>query len=258
MGTSSSWHHALVTGASSGIGAAFARRLAAHGTRLLLTGRRPDALEEVAASCRDAAEVQVRTIPADLSDPDAVRSFCATLPTDLDLLVHGAGFGTLGKFAISDPAAQQAMLTLHNGAGLSLARALLPGMLARRHGGLLFLGSLSAWIPLSGNATYAATKRFWVTWAECMARELAGTGVRVTTLCPGYTRTAFHAQPGLRSFDSERVPDSLWMTPEAVALEGLRALERGKTVRIPGWRNRWLARLAGCPLTRPLLRWVPG
>lgn len=250
------WKHALITGASSGIGAAIARRLAAEGTSLVLIGRRTEPLESVADACRRTGGVTVGVLPTDLRDAGAVRARCAALSAEppLDLLVHAAGFGTLGKFSAADLPTQHAMLEVHNHAGLALIHTLLPGMLARRHGGLLVLGSLSAWIPLAGNATYAATKRFWVTWAECMARELAGTGVRITALCPGYTRTAFHAQPAFRKFDAGGIPDSFWMTPEAVAADGLQALERGVVVRIPGWRNRWLARLAGCPLTRGLIQ----
>lgn len=250
------WRHALVTGASSGIGAAFAHHLAAEGTALTLTARRTDTLQETAEACRHAGSAQVHILPADLADPEAVQRLCATLPDTppIDLFIHAAGFGTLGKFAASDLPAQLAMLHLHNHAGLALAHTLLPGMLARRHGGMILLGSLSAWIPLAGNATYAATKRFWVTWVACMARELAGSGVRVTALCPGYTRTGFHAGEAFRKFDAGRVPDSWWMTPEAVVADGLRALGRGMVVRIPGWRNRMLARLAGCPLTRGLIQ----
>jgi short-subunit dehydrogenase len=248
---------ALITGASSGIGEAFARRLAAGGSDLLLVARRAERLDALAETLRLRFAVRVEICVEDLSDAAGVRRVerrIHELPT-LDLLVNNAGFGLPGRFVETPVERSLEMVQLHLHAALRLCHAALPGMIAQGRGGLINVASIGAFLPRPGDATYCATKAFLSAFSQALQGELAGSGVRVQVLCPGFTRTGFYDDPRYTGYDIERsVPAFLWMQPEAVVAHSLRDLARHRVLSVPGFWNRLLLALARLGGTGALLR----
>lgn len=256
---------ALVTGASSGIGLAFAERLAREAWDLVLVARRRERLEELAARLRDAHERRVDVLAADLTDPagvHAVERRIAAEPT-LELLVNNAGLGTSGAFAELDRDGEEQEVRLNVVALVRLTHAALEAFRARGHGTVVNVSSLAGFQPAPFNATYGATKAFVNAFTQALHEELRGTGLRVQLLCPGFTRTEFQDVAGV---DNEGVPAFAWMEPEAVVEASLAGLRRGELVVIPGAGNKVLGavlralpsaaarRLGGAVLRRSLAR----
>jgi len=244
---------ALVTGASSGIGRAFAQRLAGDGHDLIIVARDRQRLDVLAGELRDAHSVQVEVLPADLTEAAELRVVERVVAdADLDLLVNNAGFGTVGRFAELDADREESEIHLNIVALARLTRAALPGMLQRRGGGIINVSSLAAFQPAPYNATYGATKAYVNSFTEALAEEVRGTGVRVQALCPGFTRTEFQERAGV---DVSRVPSFAWMTPEDVVAASLAGLERGEVVCVAGLANRLVATLTSA-IPRSLTRRV--
>jgi len=239
---------ALITGASSGIGAAFARKLAGLGYDLVLVARRGDRLAALAAELEAAHGIRAETLVADLIDEDGVKRVagCIASIPNLELLINNAGVGTEGRFCEAEIGPQIDMIRLHVLASVRLTRAALPGMVRRRHGAVINVASLAGFMALPGNVTYCATKGYLITFSKALALELTGAGVRVQALCPGFTHTEFHDD--LQDFHKTRMPKILWMPAEAVVDASLRGLARGEVVCIPGLGNRLLGLLGGSPL----------
>lgn len=258
--TSSSKAHAarrcaLVTGASAGIGAAFARRLAREHYDLVLVARGRDRLEDLAGELRTEHGGEVEVLPADLTDAPELRIVEKVVAgANLDLLVNNAGFGTVGTFAKLDAAKEEEEIRLNVVALMRLTRAALPGMIARRHGGIVNVSSMAGFQPAPYNATYGATKAFVNSFTEALHEELRGSGVVVQALCPGFTRTEFQSRAGI---DVSDIPSFAWMTPEAVVDESLSALRSGELICIPGLANRALVTLTSA-MPRSLTRRVAG
>ncbi len=245
---------ALVTGASSGIGAEFARQLAAAGYDLILVARREARLKALAATLSQEHNVHVEWLTADLATEagiSALAAHIAALPR-LDLLVNNAGFGTGGAFAEADVAEQAAMLNLHMMAPMRLSRAALPGMIARRSGGIINVASLAGFMALPGSANYCATKAYLATFSQALAGETKRHGVRVQALCPGFTVTEFHDRPDQGGFDRRRIPGFAWGSAQAVVAASLRGLARGQVVCVPGLLNRLILFLARLGLVNRL------
>jgi hypothetical protein len=225
---------ALVTGASSGIGEAFARQLAARGTALVLVARRRDRLDALAAEVGVPTEV----LAADLGDPADLRRVeerVAATTDPVDLLVNNAGFGTTGSFATLDVEREDEEVRVNVLAVVRLTRAALPGMVQRGHGAVVNVSSLAAFQPDPGNATYGASKAFVLSFSEALAEELRTTGVRVQALCPGYTRTEFQTTA---EYETSRIPKAVWQRPEQVVDASLAALDKGKALCVPGPHNK--------------------
>jgi short-subunit dehydrogenase len=219
---------ALVTGATAGIGAAFARRLARDGYDLVVVARDAERLDRLAAELPVAVEV----LPADLADDaDLDRVERRLLAGDVDLLVNNAGFGTNGELHEIDPVAEEAMLRVNARAVLRLCAAALPSMVARRSGGIVNVGSMAGFVPAAGSPTYAATKAYVAALSEGLATAYAGRGVRVLAVCPGFTRTEFHDRLGGRP---SGLPRFMWLSAEQVVDTALRDLAAGRTLSIPG------------------------
>jgi len=238
------WERALVTGASSGIGRAFAVSLAASGTRLVLVARRGDRLDALAAELRAAHGTEVEVLTADLTDDADLVGVEARLGDEaspVDLLVNNAGFATSGRFAELPVDGEVAEIRLNVMAPVRLTRAVLPGMIARGHGGVVNVSSIAALQPLPHWATYAATKAYLTSFGEAVHEEVRGHGVTVLTLMPGFTHTEFHSHSGVPPLG---IPGPLWMDPEEVVSSALGALRRRRASRVPGIANRAVATLS--------------
>jgi short-subunit dehydrogenase len=237
---------ALITGASSGIGAAFAHQLAAKAYRLILVARREERLRALAAELQEGYSIPAEVLVADLSDPTDIQRIERRIPEleSLDLLINNAGFGVPGQFVERDLGRQLDMIHVHVVATVRLSHAALSGMIARRQGGIINVSSIAAFAPVPGSTTYSATKAYLNVFSEALQAELKGTGVRIQALCPGFTRTGFHYTPDYETSDRRPIPGPLWMSAEAVAAGSLRALDRGKVIYVPGFKNRVLAALA--------------
>jgi len=230
---------AVVTGASAGLGVSFARALARRGYDLILVARRAERLAALAAELATlgaAAEV----LPADLTnDADLARVEEKIRGCDrLAMLVNNAGFGLDKLFHESDLAGQSAMARLHVLAPTHLTHAALPGMVARGRGAVINVSSVAAFLQGASGVMYCATKAFLNSFTLSLAVELAGTGVRVQALCPGFTYTEFHDVLGM---DRRLVPKFWWLHADHVVEQSLRDLKRGRVVSIPSLRYRLLA-----------------
>jgi uncharacterized protein len=234
---------AIVTGATAGIGAEYARRLAERGHDLVLVGRRVARLEVMAGELAARHGVRAEPLPADLADP-AARAAVATRAAgdDVELLVNSAGINGYGPFAEADPAVLDTVLQVNVVAAVQLTRAALPGLLAREAGAIVNVASLLAFAgsrppdPLPWRATYAGTKGFIVTFSRTLAAEVADTPVRVQVLCPGYTATEFHSTNGAAPVadDAPAQVRPRAMAAEDVVRASLVALEHGDVVCVPG------------------------
>jgi uncharacterized protein len=247
---------ALITGASSGIGATFARQLAARGYDLVLVARRRDRLEQEARAIQAAHAVQVEILPADLTrdaDLKAVEERIATAP-NLEFLVNNAGFGIAGRFFSLPIDGQDQMHRLHILAPMRLTHAALQGMVARRHGSIINVSSVSGFGQNPGSVSYSATKTWMSSFTEGIHMELRSIGspVRVLALCPGFTLSEFH---DTMHFDRSPIPSWMWMSAGDVVDTSLRALDRGQLFVIPGWRYRLLVFVMRA-FPRPLYHWL--
>ena len=225
---------ALITGASAGIGVAFAEELAAGGTHLVLTARRKDRLEELAR--RLAADCNIRTevFSADLADPsapEAIFKFTKEKGVEIDLLINNAGFGQYGEFPSVEKQRLLDMVQVNCTAVVNLTRLYLPEMVARRRGDVLILASTASFQAVPYISTYAATKAFDLLFAEGLAEEMKPYGIRVCALCPGSTESEFHTIAGQEKFLRNAE------TAEKVAHTGLKALAAGKSYVISGLGN---------------------
>lgn len=251
---------ALVTGASGGIGRELALVLARQGYDLLLTARSGDKLLTLQQELAADYGVEAALFPLDLAADGAARQLYSWLTgqgLEIEILVNNAGFGDFGPFAASHWPKQEEMLNLNIRALTELTRLLLPAMLARGHGRILNLASLAAFTPGPLMAVYFASKAYVLSFSEALAEELRGSGVTVTVLCPGPTRTGFEQKAALADSGLfRRLPTAEART---VAEYGYRCLEQGRLIAIPGWSNRLAiagAKLAPRCLVRPFVRRV--
>ncbi len=247
---------ALVTGASAGIGAAYAERLAREQYDLVVVARSRDRLDALAKRLVDSRAIEVEVLAADLTRADQLSIVEERLASDptFDLLVNNAGFGTFGPFAELDVAHEEEEIRLNVIALMRLTRAVLPGMLKRGQGAVINVSSMAGLAPLPLNATYGATKAFVNSFTEAIHEEIAGSGVKLQVLQPGFTRTEFQERAGI---SSSSVPDFAWMDASAVVDASIEALRRGDLVCVPGGGNQVLATLTGV-LPRSLARRISG
>ncbi|MCH2133031.1 MAG: SDR family oxidoreductase [Phycisphaerales bacterium] len=228
---------ALVTGASAGIGSGYARFLAARGYPVILVARRLDRLETLAADIEQAQDVCVRCCPCDLADPKAVTALAESIDVPVGVLVNNAGYAIEEYFLETDWTTQRDLLEVMAIAPLRLSQALAPGMVERGWGRIINVASLAAFVPETPGSLYSPMKSFMVANSRMLSRELAGTGVHVTALCPGFTRTEFHDVLGNRE-EVDRMPGWMWGEVEPVIQAGWAAVEKGREVCVPRLANR--------------------
>lgn len=241
---------ALVTGASSGIGAAFARELARRGYDVVIVARRAERLDALAHELHAQHGVTVTPLPADLTDANDLDRVAAHINRmdRLTLLINNAGYNHVDAFDHAPLAALDNMLALHNRAVMHLTYAAIPGMKQRGGGAILNVSSGAAFFPLPYNVIYSATKAFLNTFSAGLNAELAGTGVRVQAMCPGFARTELVDHIDAGGVPIPQVPDFLWMSAEAVAREGLDLLETRRSIVVTGWIYRLFFALMRNPL----------
>jgi hypothetical protein len=238
---------ALITGATSGIGLAFARTLARRGHDIVLVARDRERLDLVAAELR-GYRVQVDVVVADLADRSQMAIVEERLRNQpVEILVNNAGFGVLQDFASGNLEAEQQMLDVLVTAVMRLTHAALPGMIARGSGAVLNVSSVAGWIT---GGTYSAAKAWVTVFSESLAVELAGTGVHVTAVCPGYTHTEFHQRA---SMETEGIPEWMWLDTQEVVDRALVDVRKGRPVSVAGKQYKALS-LAAQYLPRPLVR----
>lgn len=257
MATSGLTGFALVTGATAGLGAEFARQLAAEGRPLVLVARDKDRLETRARDLRTEFSVEVEVLPADLSTTsgcDAVAERIASTEKPVDTLVNNAGFGLEKRFGANPLEDEMRQLNVLVTAVMRLCYAAIGPMRERGRGEILNVSSVAGFVPNSRTVTYSAAKAWVTTFSEGLSLRMADSGVKVCAVCPGFTHTEFHSRANL----SKKVaPEFMWLDASQVVSEGLRDLRAGKPVSVPSKRYAVLAEAART-LPRPLVRKVAG
>ncbi|MGW1374864.1 SDR family NAD(P)-dependent oxidoreductase [Streptomyces sp. NPDC002446] len=228
---------ALITGATAGIGAAFARRLASDGHSVVLVARDEKRLREQATELHDRHGIEAQVLSADLATEDgiaAVEARLADTKHPVDLLVNNAGFGNKGEYLEVPLADELTMLKVHCEAVLRLTSAAVRGMRERRRGAVVNVASVAAFVP---RGTYGASKAWVVQFTQGAARDLAGSGVRLMALCPGFVRTEFHQRAGM---GTDNIPGWMWLDADKLVDAAMKDLVRGKSLSIPDPRYKAL------------------
>jgi short-subunit dehydrogenase len=231
---------ALVTGASSGIGAAIARELASRGHAVTLVARREERLRSLATELTAEHDAEAAAIGCDLSEPAERERLAAVLAGTgraVEILVNNAGFGSRGEFVTNDPERMLEMVRINVEAVVDLTSRFLPGMAERGRGAVINIASVAAFQPMPGAATYAASKAFVLSFSEAIRTEQRGSGVSVTAVCPGPVRTEFTEAAGMSGVE-DTTPDLIWMTAEEIARHAVEGAEHDKRVVVPGALNR--------------------
>jgi short-subunit dehydrogenase len=231
---------ALITGASSGIGAEIARELANRGHSLALVARREDRLKELAGEIYESRGITAHVFAADLGDDagrDDLASRVSAAGVEVEILVNNAGFGDSGDFVDTDRERNNRMIELNCKALTDLQGRYLPPMVERGRGAVINIASTASFQPIPSNAVYAATKAFVLSLSEATHAELGGTGVTLTAVCPGPVKTEFVAEAGMEGAE-DKTPNFIWSSPEEVAEAAVQGAEKGKRVVVPGLLNR--------------------
>jgi uncharacterized protein len=256
--------NALITGASSGIGSEFARQLANRARAIVLVARRNERLADLRDELLNRnpnLDVHMRVV--DLADNEQIELLIDSLARDkieVDLLINNAGLGDSGAFATSDPIRNEQMALVNMVALTLLTRHLLPHMIAKRHGGILNISSSAGFLPIPGNAVYAATKAYVTSFSEALRAELRGTRVSVCAVCPGPVHTEFQEVARRRGAQPETGSKILFVSVKQVVREALEALEADRPLVIPGLAMKFamlLTRLFPMPVVRLVFRLAP-
>jgi short-subunit dehydrogenase len=226
---------ALITGATAGIGAAFARRLAADGYDLVLVARDDQRLAEFAAEIAERHGVAARALPADLSTDDGCATVEKALAEPVDLLVNNAGISLNRPFLRSAVEDEVRLLRLNVHAVMRLTHAALPEMVRRGRGEVINVSSVAGFAAVMPGSTYSASKAWVTNFSESVAHLVRRYGVRVMALCPGYTRTEFHDRAGI---NMSKTPEWMWLKADEVVADALRDLRKGKVVSVPDWKYK--------------------
>lgn len=235
---------ALITGASSGLGAEFARQLSRQCDEVVLTARRPEPLQQLADTLQQQG-VKTRIVEADLASTIGIAQLVETIRQQgpFRYLVNNAGFSTVGPYLEQSPATQEAMVSLHINATMQLSLAALGGMREQQQGAIINVSSLASLVPIADYAVYSGTKAFLNNFSAALQQEVQALGIKIQCLCPGYVHTGFHSTPEFEGFDAAAIPEKFWMEADAVVAESLAALERddAPVIFVAGDNNRAMA-----------------
>lgn len=226
---------ALITGASSGFGAAFARRLAVEGYDLVLVARDEQRLASLGAELSSRHGVAVTPLPADLSTDDGCAAVEKRLAEGVEMLVNNAGLSLNTSFVRSTVEAETRLLRVNVHAVMRLALAALPSMIEHGRGDVINVSSVAGFAAVMPGSTYSASKAWVTNFSESVAHSVRRHGVRVMALCPGYTHTEFHDRAGI---DMSKTPEWMWLQVDRVVADALRDLRRGKVVSVPDWKYK--------------------
>jgi hypothetical protein len=244
---------ALITGATAGLGAEFARQLAADRYDLVLVARDTTRLEATRAELSDKYKIAVEVLPADLvtdAGCELVVARISDVQRPIDMLINNAGFGMYKVFGTGDIADEERQLDLNVRAVLRLSHAAVRAMTGRNSGKIVNVSSVAGFVPRGSNATYSASKAYVTMFSEALSVQLQGTGVTATAICPGFTHTEFHQRANA---DMSHVPDRMWLDADLVVREGLADVAKGKPISVPSRQYKTLVS-ATRSLPRPLLR----
>jgi len=236
---------ALITGASSGIGTTFARKLASQGFNLILVARRRERLEVLSNELSKQHGIKVDIIKADLSELEDIEKVSVNIKDrdDVEILINNAGFGTRGYFDLIPLEPQKDMIFVHDIAPVYLCRATLPKMIKKGRGVIINLSSIGAIVNLPQNAVYNASKAFLRVFSETLFSEVEDAGIKIQCLCPGFTRTEFHEVGDFEGFNMALIPEKTWMSSEEVVNFSLGAINGEEVTVIPGEHNSSLVKL---------------
>ena len=239
---------ALITGASAGIGAAYAKQLAAKGSDLVLVARDVTRLQALAAELKAKYSVQVEVLQADLADRAQLDKVCVRVAqNDIDLVVNNAGFGIKQSFVGGTIEAEQYLLDVLVTAVMRITHAAMPSLIERNCGGVINVSSIAGWMS---SGTYSSAKAWVTSFSEALATRHNDSKVHVMALCPGYTRTEFHARANM---ETQTIPNWMWLDVDAVVAKSLRDFEKGKPISVPGMQYKFLSLIAQY-LPRPIVR----
>ena len=231
---------ALITGASSGIGAEFARRLASQGFKTILVARRKEKMEALAQEIQNEHSTDVEILTGDLTQSKDVETIMSRMSEldDLDVLINNAGFGFMTDFLNTPLQGHQDMINVHCTVPVQLCYAAVPGMTSRGRGAIINLSSIVAIVRTSLSIMYTSTKEFLNVFSQILKANLKDTGIKVQSLCPGFTYTEFHDLEGMNGFDRGWFPKEWWMTAEEVVSLSLDAFENDTAICVPGKFNQ--------------------
>jgi len=236
---------AIITGATSGIGASFAKKLASQGYDLFITGRRIDIIQKLADKLSKKYKIKVKIIIAELSNNNHIEKLVRFIHKlkNIDILVNNAGFGLFEYFSEVPIDDCEKMIYVHCLAAIKLIHAVIPKMIKQGYGSIINVSSLAAVCPVKKDAVYSGTKSFLNTFSESLNMELGNKGIIIQSLCPGFTSTDFHKKIKINSEDMKKLRHFKWMSADEVVEYSLKCLRKNKVICIPGWRNRILVKL---------------
>ena len=239
---------ALITGATAGIGASYARQLAATGNDLVLVARDLTRLETLAAELKATHDVQVEVLQADLAERTQLDRVCLRVARDdIDLVVNNAGFGIKQPFVGGTIEAEQNLLDVLVTAVMRITHAAMPGMIARDRGGVINVSSIAGWMS---SGSYSSAKAWVTSFSEALATHHKKSNVHVLALCPGYTRTEFHSRAEM---EVQTIPNWMWLDVDVVVAKSLKDFKNGKAISVPGLQYKFLSLIARY-LPRPIVR----
>jgi len=235
---------AIITGATSGIGAEYAKQLAAQGYDLVVTGRREDIIREIADELSGKHHINVDVVITELSEAEGVQKLIDFIdPIEhIDMLINNAGFGLNKYFIRSDIDFQIRMNDVHTTASMKLIYAVLPKMISQEHGYIINVASIAGICPLVRDIVYCGSKAFLINFSEALHMEVINKGIKVQALCPGFTHTDFHGKLELSKSDHRKMRKLSWMSAEEVVRYSLKRLKKKKVVCIPGLANRLMVK----------------
>lgn len=235
---------AVITGATSGIGAAYAKRFAEQGYDLVITGRRREKIEALAENIRKECHVRVEVVLAELSEKEGIRKVIETMQEkQVEILVNNAGFGANSLFYECDLEVAEQLASVSVIAPMELIRAALPDMVKRKSGTIINISSESVYMIVPKNSVYSGSKAFLKSFTEGLHVDLIGTGVRVQAVCPGLTHTDFHEKMGMEKSRQANKGFVSWMSPEEIVACSLNDLQKGKVICIPGFHTKLMTRM---------------